>query len=669
MIKKICIQNFKSIRKAEFDFSNDFNHIICFIGKNGSGKSNIFKAINYFFKYINKPYSEEAVIDNSNPYIQKCSISITFDINLLCKKATHNEHLKKQFDDIFIYNNHNTNLQTTDTKIELKMTQYRDGTINWNINNESICNTLKNSFPVYYIDTRHLDIYTWDKLWNIISDLSAAAPQKTQEETEKLLDETFEKIYGDKYSHSKVKIEQDFKKYGITLDRYNFDSKYKMAFSMRFGGEHFMVDGHNLNYYSDGTSSFNYLKLLTSLIPKISELSCKYPIMLMDEPEIGLHNALVTEFVDCLCESINKNALAILSTHSAKLIADLSCRASGKYSLYKIIKKGFYSKLSKMNTKWIDESFHKVTVRETECYFSESIVYVEGETEVQLFSHPKILELFEKLKNVHFYSFDSNNNRLETAHSRIINLGIPYKVLIDMDKILNYCENKKIFYIKQELLVNPLSKNGLKYYSKEREKYKYFSMDSNNVDLITLRNQIAGLQKKQYSFNEEKQYIDDADYNQLMKLIIEYCSYYNTIVNWSTIEGELITYENIEEFIKFTEKVGVKNDLEHVFICSRKDIKQKTVLMLGAFNGKNEIITKVKIPELKQGNNGAITPENKMRSVSREVDKTNGWVKEWISYVFETKIDILQDRVEKKAQFKKLFPNLFCTLQIIENMV
>lgn len=54
MIKKITIQNFKSIKNAIFDFENDANHIVCLIGKNGSGKSNIFKAISYYYNYIGK---------------------------------------------------------------------------------------------------------------------------------------------------------------------------------------------------------------------------------------------------------------------------------------------------------------------------------------------------------------------------------------------------------------------------------------------------------------------------------------------------------------------------------------------------------------------------------------------------------------------------------------
>ncbi|MDE6501737.1 MAG: retron Eco8 family effector endonuclease [Ruminococcus sp.] len=649
MIKKISIQNFKSIENSKFVFNNDSKQIICLIGKNGSGKSNIFKAISYFFKYINKTYSEEKIIDNSNPYIQKCIISITFDIDLLSKKADKNEVLRKKFEDIKRYKFKYTNFTLAfDSEIELKLIQYRDGTIKWNINDKSICNTIKNVFPIYYIDTRHLDIYTWDKLWKIISDLSSAIPQITQEESEILLDETFKKIYGEKYIHSKEKVEGDFKKYGITLDKYNFDSKYKMTFSMRFGGEHFLIDGHSLDYYSDGTSSFNYLKLLISLIPKISELSCKYPIVLIDEPEIGLHNALITEFVDCLCDSINKNALSIISTHSSKLIADLSHRSFNNYSLYKVYKKGFSSVVNKMNTKWIDDSKHKVTIRETECYFSDNIVYVEGETEVQLFSHPKILELFDKLRKVHFYSFDSNDSRLRSVHSGIINLGIPYKIIVDMDKIIDYYNN--MFCIKKELLVNPLSN----YDEKKFEQYRFYSHKQSDIDLISIRNDIFKLKKKQFSLKNNKNYIEDNDYNHLIDLIIKFSNYYNVIVNWSTIEGALITYENIDEFIKFTKTRPIKFEKQHSIICNETDVKEKTVLMLGVYNGKSETFKKIKL--------------NK-KDISIEANKTSGWVREWISYFFENKIDVLSTPNEKRVEFKKFFPQLFSTLQIIESMV
>ncbi len=649
MVKRIRIENFKSIEKVAFNFENINENIICLIGKNGSGKSNIFKAIDYFFRYINKPYSEEQIIDSSNPYVQKCIISIVFDIKLLSKKAAQNRQLNQKFQKIEKYISENVVYDWVQpSEIELKLTQFKDGTIKWNVEDSSICNTIKNVFPIYCIDTRRLDLYTWDKLWQIISDLSIAIPQKSQEEYKDILDKAFAEIYGDKYISSKEQVENAFKKYGITLDQYHYASRYKNAFSMRFGGEQFMVDGHSLEYYSDGTSSFNYLKTLTTLIPKISELSCKYPIVLIDEPEIGLHNALITEFVDCLCDSIKKNAFVMLSTHSPKLIADLSCKANN-YSLYKINRKGFYSVINKLNTQWLDNSKHKVTIRETECFFSDYLVYVEGETELQLFCHPKIRELFEKINSVHFYSFDSNDSRLKNVHSNYLNLGVPYKLIVDMDKILQYNKKGK-FKIRTEPLVNTLSNDA-----KKREEHFSFYNHKCSKNIVAIRDKIEELIKNSYSLVEGKNYIDNDNYNILIDLIINYSKQYNVIVNWSTIEGELITYENIDEFIKYTEIEDIKYIDQHKEICGESDFKEKTILMMRVYEGKNEVFKKPKI--------------NNKRDINPETNKTSGWVERWITYIFANKIDTLASVDEKRIEFKKYFPNLYRTLQIIENMV
>lgn len=164
MIKQIVIKNFKSIKYANFNFK-DNRDIVCFIGKNGSGKSNIFKAIKYFFDNISKPYSEEKIIDNNNPYIQKCEISITFHLKTLRDKSKYNAELKSKFDKIDSYiennlDNINANEKSSSrNELKLSMTQFKDGTISWNINNKSIQETVKFLFPVYYIDTRKLDIF------------------------------------------------------------------------------------------------------------------------------------------------------------------------------------------------------------------------------------------------------------------------------------------------------------------------------------------------------------------------------------------------------------------------------------------------------------------------------------------------------------------------------
>ena len=96
MIKQITIENFKSIKYANFKFK-DNHDIVCLIGKNGSGKSNVFKAIKYFFDNISRPYSEAKIIDNSNPYITKMiKFQLYLDLKLLYEKSKHNTELRKK---------------------------------------------------------------------------------------------------------------------------------------------------------------------------------------------------------------------------------------------------------------------------------------------------------------------------------------------------------------------------------------------------------------------------------------------------------------------------------------------------------------------------------------------------------------------------------------------
>ena len=265
MIRKIIIENFKSIEKVQFDFDKPTQDIICLIGKNGAGKSNIFKALKYFFEHIEKPYSDEEIIDNSNPYLQFSRISVTFDLSKLFIKSRQNQNLFSRFEIIKAYIERvygqeldfNSTVSNGKTfQIELTLMQYRDGTIAWNINDKQIRKTIKSLFPFYYFDTRTLDLFTWDKLWQIISDLTSTISEKSQTECAELLDNAFESIYGEKYTKSAKILEDVFHENNIAFDSFRFDSRFKSALSVRFGGEKFTVNNRSLDYYSDGTDSY-----------------------------------------------------------------------------------------------------------------------------------------------------------------------------------------------------------------------------------------------------------------------------------------------------------------------------------------------------------------------------------------------------------------------------
>ena len=457
MIRRIYIENFKSLQKVSFDFEEHTN-IVCLVGKNGAGKSNIFRALTYLYDHIDKSFSEDNIIDNSNPYIQKCVISISFDLHILKSKVKYNPELADRYNDLSEYVSKDNN-----NVIKLKMTQYKNGTIDFNISDKKVRETIKNAYPIYYFDTRRLDIYTWDRIWEIINDLSSATTKKNASEYNQIIDKAFTDIYGQKYVSSKERIESIFENVGISLDHYHFGSRYSNAFSVRFGGEKFLFEGKPLTYYSDGTNSNKYLSLIISLISQISDISYKYPIILLDEPEIGLHNEYIYEFTQKVIKDVGRKAFLFIGTHSPKLI-ETFVNSKANFYIYRVSKYKLHSSIHKMNLLWLIESTHKATIRETECYFYDYLAYVEGETEIQLFSHPVIKELFKKIRNIHFYSFNSNNQLLKTVRSDSLNLGIPYKIIVDMDKILIHIpeDSKKPhpnehFKLKSDNYINPLT--------------------------------------------------------------------------------------------------------------------------------------------------------------------------------------------------------------------
>lgn len=654
MIKKITIENFKSIEKVQFDFNSPKQEIVCLVGKNGVGKSNIFKALQYFFNYLEKPYSDEQIIDSSNPYIQSCAISIVFDLSLLYKKSKGNSELYSRFNKIIDYCDKKLendklsfySLFDEILQIELKLIQYRDGEIKWNIKDRSIRSTIKSVFPFYYFDTRTLDLYTWDKLWKIISDLSATVPHKNQTECAELLDNAFNEIYGEKYTKSSKIIEDAFKSNHVKFDSYRFESRFKSALAVRFGGDKFSLKNHTLDYFSDGTNSFNYLILLTTLIPKISDVSCKYPVVIIDEPEIGLHSEYISRFVKSVFENVNNNAFMMFSTHSPLLICDLT-NIKADYSLYKVSLHRQHTIINKMNTAWLAEANHRVSVRETECFFADYLVYVEGETEIQLFHDRHLVGLFPWLDRIHFYSFDSNHERLETVNSQKLNLGTRYRLLVDIDKIIKYNKSTQTFYFNHND-INPLYKPSPTYdFYKNETKTKSSLIDDINTNIA------------QTYCSNGKHYIDNIGFNTLISDIQKYCQMYNIIVNWTTIEGELITYENTTEFINYMRENKIeKNTTQHTQILQVLDPKEKSCLILCEFDGRTE----------------DFTSKNELLFAGRTIEiisgkKTSGWINEWLEYYFTNNIDTIEDDNAKLSVFSRDFPGLINTLQSLKKMI
>ena len=122
-ISRIVIKNYKSIKKC----SVSVNKINTFIGENGTGKSNILSAVNYFYKNLITQNIEKDIFDKNNKFNNKIEIAITFDMRMLKNRIKHNSAVQKNPQYAGFYK-HINSMQDFET---LKFTQIKDGKIFW----------------------------------------------------------------------------------------------------------------------------------------------------------------------------------------------------------------------------------------------------------------------------------------------------------------------------------------------------------------------------------------------------------------------------------------------------------------------------------------------------------------------------------------------------------
>ena len=83
-------------------------------------------------------------------------------------------------------------------------------------------------------------------------------------------------------------------------------------------------------------------------------------------------------------------------------------------------------------------------------YFSRCILFVEGETELELFSNPYIKMLFPKFRSVDVFKAMSDTPILNIMNPQLSKSQTPYVCLIDIDKAISYDEKLNSFSLKKE---------------------------------------------------------------------------------------------------------------------------------------------------------------------------------------------------------------------------
>lgn len=669
---RVRIENFKSIKTADFSLQQ----LNLFIGENGSGKTNILEAIDYFYSNLTTSNIRQDIFDSNNHFSNQVTIRLHFDLSGFVKIA------KAQSDPIIIgeeddtvedarYGGYYKKIISMASKspnyiysIELSQTKHKQIVWNCPFEDRSI---IKGLFPLFHLDTRSLDITKWDYLWDVIGELS-----KVSNSERKLLESSIHSILiDDKREISKKlrDISSIFETANVTIKSATPKDFASTLAKVFFSGQVVQQGGKPLMYYSTGTNSVKYIELLLNAIDEISKSKLKEPVILLDEPEISLHPQLVDELTDSIGDTSEKLCF-LISTHSSRLTKNFIINHDGT-ALFNVRLLDKYSSINRMKLfpQYSPNSTPRVTDDHVNSYFSRAILFVEGETELELFSNPYLHALFPKLHHVDVYKALTDKPVLNIMHPQKNKNAIPYICLIDMDKAVGYKPDTKKFFVRREYIA-----------SNPKEAYQFKSKNNAVPFVLHQRLRIEAMANKLHIHYYRPLYsTNDSSHEAFVSAVHDYLLHYHVFAFSTTIEGALVNIHSVNLSTRFLRQ-RIKADAYTNFTalinqCGKTD---KINLLRIVYGGKSDLW------QTYSSLQKDLEPQDKAVIDAAFIGKkASGWVTSFIQFFFEDQLQvdsltpkaflrIIQDPQQKALlidSFKHFFPELYDLIQMVEQML
>jgi predicted ATP-dependent endonuclease of OLD family len=611
-IKSIKIKNLLSFEHVSINEIKDIN---CIIGQNNAGKSNLLKLISYFYsKLENKKVTPP---DFHNDYDNFGSISIIFDTTRIKQIVTSEQKNSPYQKHIYakLFSNEPTGSAKAFSRLfskkkieaissyELTLKVNRNESIEWSVKDKEIRNVINSLFPFFEIDTRHIDLYDWDKLWHLISRLKSFNVKKLQQKDMINFIDSNISENSKSYSDFVEKIQSITK----TTD-YSYQEKVLNYVKVGLAGHTFNVEGETLSMQSDGTNSHKYLELFLNLLISLTRREYITPTVFIDEPEIGLHPKRNEELIYKLYDvyssfkkTEDKRQIGkyktpypkiLFSTHSPNILKYIVRLFENDQQIIHFSKLNEDStKISVMNSHYDDPRFLNIfSDNEARLFFSHFILFVEGETEIEIFGNVKLARNFPILRKVDVYR--TNDVVLKYVNPSYSNLSIPYLVLYDADMLLKvnvvteklYFTNRKInLLVKARKLGRSIY--GTKQYYQKKDIIEELKHDKKVQELCG--------KKLDYTHFKYENFINRINKNILVTE--------NTKLTLTTIEGCLINIKSIDVFFRWL----FHEILENVNVEESKGARKKIASFMGQYaSGKDasQIFNNLLSSNTRQGN-------------------------------------------------------------------
>lgn len=667
-LSRIIIKNYKSIKKCDFSLTE----LNVLIGKNGTGKTTILEAINYFYKNLTKSDIDNSIFNQNNSFSNEISISFIYDLSDFLKIAKSHSGEDDTFDNSNEkkYNGYYKAIISiaslvSDNKIKIEMRQIKGKSIWWNCKYEDRM-MLKNLFPIFLINCRSLNLSNWEYIWSFLGELL-----KVSYDERKNISEDINKILLDSSREISEKLNEVIKIFNtseISIKKQTGKDYASNLAKIFFSGDYIYQKERKLSYYSTGTNSVKYLEILLKTCSTLARVKMKEPLVLLDEPEISLH----TNYIDELSEEITNvypKLNILIATHSSRLTKNLIISPNSVY-LYNVKQIDNATIIYKMKRfpQYSPSSTYKVFDDHINSYFSRFNLFVEGETELELFSNPYLRNLFPILKKIDVFKASSDNVTLNIMDPKLLKNQIPYLCLIDLDKILIYDQDKNTFILNTRSGFLPDKHKELFRYCNKHEYKNYLYFQRHRIDEMV--NQLRVHYSRPF-FG-----CNDTNYKTMITLIQKYLISYNVFCLKTTIEGTLINEKTIDFAFKFLIKQSRCSHYKCFteYYNNLNDLDKLNLLRL-LYNGKNDLIgTRKKIfKELSQ-------EEQELLEKFLIGKKTSTWISSYLEQYFKNKTKlnnrlsektfrIFLENTENKSNLKKKFEEDFFEIFSLINKV
>ena len=630
-IKRIEIKNFKSIE----DIKLDIDQLNIFVGQNGTGKTTIQKAIEYFYANLTENSCLPSVLDIQNQYKSNMEITITYDFSSILSKSNG-----IFYDTIQKMLNINRSFPYAVNTISLTLKQDRKGNIEWS-HKYQYRYIIKNTQPIYFIKAREKDIRDWNDLWDAFGGYVNANAAKS---ISKGIDNILPQKEATQFQDYVDQINIFFKEQNIQIKEQTNTNKIINLLKLYLGGDDFENNKRSLDFFSEGTNSKNYIVFMSFIAYITSLKRLKDSTVIIDEPEMGLHLKMIDTLMDSLVD-YSKKVNFILLTHSPRL-ASIGLKEVGK--LYKVNIENGYTVVKQIvkNSTQIKQ-LSRLSDTESGMLFSDFLLFVEGVSEYELFTHKELKTLFPILKEIDIVNTKSDNPIIDLLISG--GIGIPYMNLIDLDKVVEF-KNK-----------------GSNDYEIKIKKYGYCTIKNKNKK-IYMKNSYNKYSKtlKEIQMIEERHNetltsrsilgVRPIDFEETFKVMKSVCNISNIYLNKVDIEYVLACSATFDEWFLSHVK---GNDNQKRILDDFKNCIEGKILRTWLVGGKDEFLNKIENQDI-QNNFSEFYSEFS----SKTLKKASGWVSEYLDYYFKN-----NRTVEKKELIKKFrldFPDLYDIISTIK---